>query len=223
MAPFWNFTRLPTRIPDSDAAASIGTPALPCIQRAASYELRMRMPASIGSVRPAVTRRRSDRKSSSVYGSTLSKNPGNRDSTSGSRGSSARDGPYAMRSNPPLKYVLPPRSASDAFSSTTTRSAPSSRAELAAASAAFPAPTTITSKSRIAIPSLEASPSRTVRGGGSDLDQPLPSRAAARLTASSRSPWRAAAASRTAATSGASARSGAPASYGGCGSYSMPS
>ena len=161
MAPFWNFTRLPTRIPASDTAASIGTRAVSCIQRTVSYELPTRMPASVGSIRPAVTRRRSARKSSSVYGSTLSKNPGSRDSTSGSRGSSARGDPYAMRSNPPLKYVLPPRSASDAFSSTTTRSAPSSRAELAAARAALPAPATITSKSRIP-PSPVVSPFPTL-------------------------------------------------------------
>ena len=50
----------------------------------------MRIRASMGSARPAVTRRRSDRKSSAVYGSTLSKKSGSRDSTSGSSGSRAR-------------------------------------------------------------------------------------------------------------------------------------
>ena len=50
----------------------------------------------------------------------------------------------AKRKPPAVKYELPPFSSSGAFSSTSTR-APPSCAEIAAVSAALPAPTTTTS------------------------------------------------------------------------------
>src|SRR3954468_23989196 len=114
-----------------------------CSQRTAGPESSTRILAISGSPRPSVTRRMSARNSSAVYGSRSV--AANRSSSSTTPARSSRPA-CARRIAPAVNAELPPDHSGSAFSSTSRRQ-PRSRAACAADMPAFPAPTTMTSKS----------------------------------------------------------------------------